>query len=98
MKLRPGPSPPLPLLLLRDGRQVSRLQVPSKLRTSTVTHNFDRGSQKIQKIVGASWLEQAILSQKLFGLKYFWCQKIKDGYYCLFCSFFLMLVFLACRS
>jgi hypothetical protein len=31
MKLRPGPSPPLQLLLLRDGRQVSHLQAVSFL-------------------------------------------------------------------
>ncbi len=51
--------------------------VPSKLLTSTLTHNFVRESQKIKKIVGASRLKKGILSQKLLSLKYFSkCQKI----------------------
>jgi hypothetical protein len=51
--------------------------IPSKLLTSTVTHNFDRGSQKFKKIVGASRLKKGIRSQKLLSLKYFSkCPKI----------------------
>jgi hypothetical protein len=50
--------------------------LPSKLLTSSVTLNFDRGSQKIKKILGASRLKKGILSQKLLSLKYFsTCQK-----------------------
>ncbi len=49
---------------------------PSKLLTSTVTHNFDRGSQIFKKIVGTLRLKKGILSQKLSSLKNCWkCPK-----------------------
>jgi hypothetical protein len=72
--------------------------VPSKLLTSTATHNFDRGYQRFQKIVGASWfkrhpLSKAFKSEILLEMH----KKIKDGSYCLLYSLFLTLV-LACRS
>jgi hypothetical protein len=46
--------------------------LPSKLLTSTATHNFNRGSQNfVTKIVGVSRLKRGILSQKLSSLKYY---------------------------
>jgi hypothetical protein len=44
--------------------------VPSNLLTSTMTPNFDRWSQRIKKIVGASRLKKDTLSLKLLSLKY----------------------------
>ncbi len=43
---------------------------PSKLLTSTVTHNFDRGSQKIKKIVKLQGAKRHPLS-KAFKYKIF---------------------------
>jgi hypothetical protein len=57
-------------------------KVPSKLLTSIVTHNFDSGSKKIKKIVGASCLKKRHPLTKAFKSEIYFemAQKIKDGF------------------
>ncbi len=79
--------------------QSIRNNIPSKLLTSTVTHNFDRGSQKFVKNCRNIKAQERHPLSKAF--KFEKCsempKKIKNSCYSLFSSLFLMLVF-ACRS
>ncbi len=67
-----GPVDDRPHLQLVEGDEEAFVNVtvnksvPSKLLTSTVTANFDRGSQKLKKIVGATWFKIGRLSQNIF--------------------------------
>ncbi len=66
-----------------------RVSLPSKLLTSTETHNLGtrQGIPKNLKICRCFMVQERHLSQKLLSLKHYWkFTKNLDGCYCLFYS------------